>query len=64
MTTAELVIHSHAMDELLAKLRQVEQERDEAKQHLQACVNAWESGPTHSIDDAIHHAAIYLKGGI
>jgi F0F1-type ATP synthase membrane subunit b/b' len=64
MTTAELVIHSHAMDELLAQLRQAEQERDEAKRHLQTIISAYEQDEDARMEDAIHTADFWLKGGI
>ncbi len=66
------------MDELLAKLRQAEQERDEAAhcleestKHLQAIVTAYADGALFiggtdgpMLVDAIVLADFYLKGGI
>lgn len=62
--SATLIRASHAMDDLLAKLRQVEQERDEARGHLRDIVDAHDRGDTEARENAIHYADFWLKGGI
>lgn len=37
---------------------------DTARAHLQAIVTAYDTGTKTELEDAVHHAAIYLKGGI
>lgn len=59
-----LIKASHHMDKLIADIARVEQERDEARRHLQEIVGAWEFATNDGIEDAIQHASFYLKGGI
>lgn len=37
---------------------------DTARAHLQAVVSAYDTGTKTELEDAVHHAAIYLKGGL
>lgn len=37
---------------------------DTARAHLQAVISAYDTGTKTELEDAIHHAAIYLRGGL
>lgn len=53
-----------AAHETLEKLRQAEQQRDEAKQFLRSIIAAHDSDDMEAMENAIHYADFWLKGGL
>ncbi len=66
MTTATVSLDkaSRAVDDLLERLRQVEQDRDEATQFLRSIIAAHDADDTEALENAIHYADFWIKGGL
>lgn len=62
--TVSLDKASRAVDDLLERLRQVEQERDEGKQFLRSIIAAHDADDMEALENAIHYADFWLKGGL
>lgn len=62
--TVSLDKASRAMDELLAQLADAEAKRDEAKQFLRSIIAAHEADDMEAMENAIHYADFWLKGGL
>lgn len=62
--TVSLDKASRTVEDLLDKLREAEGKRDEATQFLRSIIAAHDADDMEALENAIHYADFWLKGGL